>query len=38
MGTSVGVAAIDKYIAVGIILIFAVLIDQFFPELIHKED
>jgi ribose/xylose/arabinose/galactoside ABC-type transport system permease subunit len=33
-----GVQTFDKYIAVGIILIFAVLIDQFFPELIHKED
>ncbi len=33
-----GVQTFDKYIAVGVILIFAVLIDQFFPELIHKED
>jgi ribose/xylose/arabinose/galactoside ABC-type transport system permease subunit len=33
-----GVQTFDKYIAVGIILIFAVLIDNFFPELIHKED
>ncbi len=33
-----GVQTFDKYIAVGIILIFAVLIDQFFPELVHKED
>ncbi len=33
-----GVQTFDKYIAVGIILIFAVLIDQFFPEMIHKED
>jgi ribose transport system permease protein len=33
-----GVPTFDKYIVVGIILIFAVLIDQFFPELIHKED
>ncbi len=33
-----GVQTFDKYIAVGIILVFAVLIDQFFPELIHKED
>jgi ribose transport system permease protein len=33
-----GVQTFDKFIAVGIILIFAVLIDQFFPELIHKED
>src|SRR5271157_1248625 len=32
-----GVATFDKFIAVGLILIFAVLIDQFFPELIHKE-
>lgn len=33
-----GVPTFDKFIAVGLILIFAVLIDQFFPELIHKED
>jgi ribose transport system permease protein len=33
-----GVPTFDKFIAVGVILIFAVLIDQFFPELIHKED
>jgi ribose/xylose/arabinose/galactoside ABC-type transport system permease subunit len=33
-----GVQTFDKYIAVGIILIFAVLIDQFFPELVRKED
>jgi ribose/xylose/arabinose/galactoside ABC-type transport system permease subunit len=33
-----GVQTFDKFIAVGVILIFAVLIDQFFPELIHKED
>jgi ribose/xylose/arabinose/galactoside ABC-type transport system permease subunit len=33
-----GVQTFDKYIAVGVILIFAVLIDQFFPELVHKED
>jgi ribose/xylose/arabinose/galactoside ABC-type transport system permease subunit len=33
-----GVQTFDKYIAVGIILIAAVLIDQFFPELVHKED
>ncbi len=31
-----GVPTFDKYIAVGVILIFAVLVDQFFPELIHK--
>jgi len=30
-----GVSTFDKYIAVGVILIFAVLIDQFFPEFIH---
>ncbi len=30
-----GVSTFDKYIAVGVILIFAVLIDQFFPEIIH---
>ncbi len=33
-----GVSTFDKYIAVGIILILAVLIDQFFPEMIHKEE
>lgn len=33
-----GVPTFDKFIAVGLILILAVLIDQFFPELIHKED
>ena len=33
-----GVPTFDKYIAVGVILIFAVLVDQFFPELIHKGD
>jgi ribose transport system permease protein len=33
-----GVPTFDKFIAVGVILIFAVLIDQFFPELIHRED
>jgi len=26
-----------KYILVGVVLIFAVLVDQFFPELVHKE-
>ena len=31
-----GISTFDKYIAVGVILIFAVLIDQFFPELIYK--
>ncbi|WP_455382034.1 ABC transporter permease [Salinispira pacifica] len=33
-----GVQTFDKYIAVGVILIYAVLVDQFFPELVHKED
>ena len=33
-----GVQTFDKYIAVGLILIFAVLVDQFFPELVHTED
>jgi ribose transport system permease protein len=33
-----GVPTFDKYIAVGVILILAVLIDQFFPELIHREE
>ncbi|MEW5814329.1 MAG: hypothetical protein AB1798_02895 [Spirochaetota bacterium] len=33
-----GVPTFDKYIAVGVILIFAVLIDQFFPELVYEEE
>ncbi len=33
-----GFPTFDKLILVGVILIFAVLIDQFFPELIRKED
>ncbi len=33
-----GVQTFDKYIAVGVILMYAVLIDQFVPELVHKED
>jgi len=33
-----GIPTFDKFIAVGVILIFAVLIDQFFPELIHREE
>ena len=33
-----GVSTFDKFIAVGVILIVAVLIDQFSPELVHKED
>lgn len=33
-----GIQPFDMFIAVGVILILAVLIDQFFPELIHKED
>jgi ribose transport system permease protein len=33
-----GVSTFDKYIAVGVILVAAVLIDQFSPELVHKED
>ncbi len=33
-----GVQTFDKFIAVGLILVFAVLVDQFFPELVHKED
>ncbi|MGQ9616818.1 MAG: ABC transporter permease [Spirochaetota bacterium] len=33
-----GVPTFDKFIAVGVILIFAVLIDQFFPELVHREE
>lgn len=28
----------EVYIAVGVVLIFAVLMDQFFPEIVHKED
>lgn len=34
----VGISTFDAYIAVGVILILAVLIDQSFPELIHKEE
>jgi ribose transport system permease protein len=33
----VGLPIFYRYIAVGCILIIAVLIDQFFPELVHKE-
>jgi len=33
-----GVPTFNIYIAIGLILIFAVLMDQFFPELIHRED
>jgi ribose/xylose/arabinose/galactoside ABC-type transport system permease subunit len=33
-----GIQPFSRFIAVGAILIIAVLIDQFFPELIHKED
>lgn len=33
-----GVQTFDKYIAVGVILMYAVLVDQFVPELVHKED
>jgi len=32
-----GIQVFYRYIAVGCILIFAVLIDQFFPELVHQE-
>ncbi len=32
-----GIPTFDKYIMVGLILIFAVLIDQLFPERVHKE-
>jgi ribose/xylose/arabinose/galactoside ABC-type transport system permease subunit len=32
-----GVPTFDKYILVGLILIFAVLMDQLFPERVHKE-
>jgi len=32
------VPTFNIYIAIGLILIFAVLMDQFFPELIHRED
>ena len=31
-----GVQTFDKFIAVGLILVVAVLIDQFFPELITR--
>lgn len=33
----VGIKVFYRYIAVGCILIFAVLIDQFFPELVHRD-
>ncbi|MBD3307142.1 hypothetical protein GF339_12010 [candidate division KSB3 bacterium] len=33
----IGIEVFYRYIAVGCILIFAVLIDQFFPELVHHE-
>ncbi len=33
-----GVQTFDKFIAVGLILVVAVLVDQYSPELIHKED
>ncbi len=33
----IGIAVFYRYIAVGSILILAVLIDQFFPELVHHE-
>jgi ribose transport system permease protein len=33
-----GISTFDKYIAVGLILMVAVLIDQFTPELVHKEE
>jgi ribose/xylose/arabinose/galactoside ABC-type transport system permease subunit len=33
-----GVQTFDKFIAVGLILVVAVLADQYVPELIHKED
>ncbi len=32
-----GIPTFDKYILVGLILIFAVLMDQLFPERVHKE-
>lgn len=32
-----GVPTFDKYILVGLILIFAVMMDQMFPERVHKE-
>ncbi len=34
---NLGVPAFNRYIAIGVILVIAVLIDQFFPELIRKE-
>jgi ribose/xylose/arabinose/galactoside ABC-type transport system permease subunit len=34
----IGIQVFYRYIAVGCILIFAVLIDQFFPELVHQEE
>ena len=35
---NLGIPTFNKYIYVGVILIFAVLIDQFFPELVRKGD
>jgi predicted ABC-type sugar transport system permease subunit len=33
----IGVEVFYRYIAVGCILIFAVLVDQIFPDLVHNE-
>ena len=33
-----GVQTFDKHIAVGVILMYAVLVDQFIPEFVHKEE
>ncbi len=33
---NLGLPTYNKYIVVGIVLIFAVLMDQFFPEIVHK--
>jgi ribose transport system permease protein len=35
---NLGIPTYNLHIAVGCILIFAVLVDQFFPELVHRED
>jgi ribose transport system permease protein len=34
---NLGIPVFNRYIAIGVILVVAVLIDQFFPELIEKE-
>jgi predicted ABC-type sugar transport system permease subunit len=33
---NLGIPSFNRYIAIGVILVIAVLIDQFFPELVRK--